>query len=254
MALSSDFSSLQPAVSRTLDFQILDYRRQPISGLAISISPPNPARIVKTDSSGRIRLLNIPYNALNISFTYNNYSYSQQISPIPSEPLVVELHALLKISNIRMQNTDTGCSQIFVKVSDERESAQNSVYASYDGEAVPKNFETVGIGQYVVAICSPNDANVTITASNQFETATAEVFVKGIAVVNIINTTELEIGATIDAPVEEDASRLLIVLQVLFLTVLLAAIFIFRGSIVYAIRCISQYVRNIFGKKDGPVS
>ena len=82
----------------------------------------------------------------------------------------------------------------------------------------------------------------------------AEVFVKGIAVVNIINTTELEIGATIDAPVEEDASRLLIVLQVLFLTVLLAAIFIFRGSIVYAIRCISQYVRNIFGKKDGPVS
>lgn len=251
--LSSDFSTGTTAVSHTLDLQILDSKKQPIANLPISVSPPNPPRTVKTDTSGRIRLLNVPYSSLNISFTHNSYPYSQTIDPIPSEPIVIELHSLLKITNVRIQRTDSGCSQIFAKVADDRPSAQNSVYASYGGEAIPKNFELVGPNQYAVAICSPNDANVTITASNQFESATASVFIRGVTIVNIVNNTELEVGKTVEQPIDEDASRLLIVLQVLFLTVLLATLFIFRGSIVYAIRCISQYVRNILGKK-GPVS
>lgn len=249
--LASDFSTgKSPTVSsHTLDLQVLDSKKKPIAGLAINITPPTPPRTIKTDTAGRIRIFNIPYDGLNISFAHNFYPYSQEINPLPEEPLVIELHALLKITGLRVEKKEEGCSQIFLNATDERPQAQTTVHATYEGEHIPKNFETIGPNAFAVAICSQRDVNVTITASNQFETESAVVLVKGLTLVPIVNTTALEVAKTVPTPEEEAPDRLLVVVQVFFLTVMLITIFIFRSSIVYAIRCVSQYVRNFLPKK-----
>lgn len=249
--LASDFSSGRgtSASSHTLDLQLLDSRKKPIAGLGISITPPTPPRTIKTDSTGRIRIYNIPYEGLNISFVHNAYPYSQEISPLPEEPLVIELHPLLKISGIRVEKKEEGCSQVFLTATDEREQAHTSVHATYEGAPIPKNFESLGQGNFAVAICTQTDINVTITASNQFENASALVLLKGVTLIPIANTSTLEIAKAVPTPQEESPDRLLVVVQVFFFTVLLVSVFIFRSSIVYAIRCVSQYVRNFLPKK-----
>ncbi|VVB58448.1 Carboxypeptidase regulatory-like domain protein [Candidatus Anstonella stagnisolia] len=249
--LASDFSTGKgtSVSSHTLDLQILDSKKKPIAGLAINITPPTPPRTIKTDTTGRIRIFNIPYDGLNISFVHNAYPYSQEISPLPEEPLVIELHSLLKITDLRVEKKDEGCSQIFLNATDERPQAQTTVSALYEGEHIPKNFETIGQNAFAVAICSQKDVNVTITASNQFESESTVVLVKGLTLVPIVNNTALEVAKTVPTPEEEAPDKLLVVVQVFFLTVMLVTIFIFRASIVYAIRCVSQYIRNFLPKK-----
>lgn len=241
--------------SYSLSAAMLDGEGHTMGLRSFGISPPVPPVIFASDSAGFLRVRDVPFQKINVSWDSSGYRYSQAVD-LASPPAEIRQPNMLKINPPTVASLGEGCYKVQVLVTDPRPETSPQVYArqANSGSKVLFNLDqSVLLDANTVSfsriICVTEDTSFDVFCSNKYENATVKVqlrkFVAPPPAVGAISTIPKPAAQPL---VAEDRKLEVVVLLLVLLSslVLVYVVLHFRDQASYVWQSITRFLHLSF--------